>query len=196
MTKLNESPSYNKTKLALRNWYRSLSIRERNLVLIAGISCVIVLLWMIYESTVEIKKNYENKIRSDQFAVEEVVQLSERLHSLESRLTELTTLYLNSTLSYEELTQHLDKVIKEKIGSDAYTLNRSKDTEDIGTSFQMQRFTIKIARVNLAQITELLLAFETGPPRMFLQKADISRARNADFLSLTLELASIQNKKE
>jgi len=195
VTKLNEIFLYHKIKLSIRNWFRSLSNRERNLVIIAGISSVVVLLWMIFETTVEIKNSYENKIRSDQFAVEEVVKLSERLHGLESRLTELTTLYLNSTLSYEELTRHLDKVIKEKIGSDAYTLNRSKETEDIGTSFQMQRFTIKIAQVNLAQITELLLAFETGPPRMFLQKADISRGRNADFLSLSLELASIQNKK-
>lgn len=124
--------------------------------------------------------------------VPEVITLSNRVKGLDLRLTELTTLYLNSTLSYEELTNYLDSLIKQSTGDDSYSLNRSKDSEKIGDSFLLQKFTVKIQDSNLTQISNLLQALETGSPRMFIQRAEIKKNRTKGTLSLSLEIASVQ----
>jgi hypothetical protein len=136
--------------------------------------------------------NYQKKMSISSSLVPEVITLSNRVKGLNSRLTELTTLYLNSTLSYEELTNYLDTLIKENTGNDSYSLNRSKDSENIGESFQLQKFTVKIQDSNLIQISNLLHALETGSPRMFIQRAEIKRNRTKGSLSLSLEIASVQ----
>jgi hypothetical protein len=125
--------------------------------------------------------------------VPNILQLSDRIHRLQDRKNELTTLYLNSTLSYEELTNYLDTLIKSVHGNDSYTLNKSRDSETIGDDFTLQKFTIKINESDLSSVIKLLHALETGTPKMFVQRTDINRNRSKKSLSLTLEIASVQS---
>ncbi len=174
-------------------WYQQLTQRERLIIRVAFLCMVFLLLWFVMDSTLQYKKNIDARARSSSELIPHVAQLAQRIHGLEARKNELTTLYLNSTLSYEELTTYLDTLIKSKIGNDTYSLNKSQDTENIGEDFILQKFTIKINDAKLDNITSLLHAFETGTPRMFVQRTDIVKNRTKGNLSLTLELTSVQS---
>jgi len=185
----------------ITKWYKKLTLRERRLLLVLGVGFVIIILWITTSWILESKSKLHQSVAQSKSTLSQVLTLAERLQGLENRLTELSTLYMNSSLSYEELTAALDRIIKDKIGSNAYTLNRSssydKNDEEssIGNSFRLQKFTIKINEISLEQAVSLLNALESGPPRMFIQRADLSKARNNESLSLSLEVASIETSK-
>lgn len=185
----------------IARWHKKLTLREKRLLLLLVIGFLIIMLWIATSWIFESKSKLHQSVAQSKNTLSQVLALSERLRGLENRLTELSTLYLNSSLSYEELTAALDRIIKDKIGSNSYTLNRSSsydkndDESSIGNSFRLQKFTIKITEISLEQAISLLNALETGPPRMFIQRADLSKARNNESLSLSLEVASIEASK-
>lgn len=184
----------NSALLAARNWYHELSQREKVLLKGGSAVCLVLLLWFSVEKTIEYRKTFTTKVKNSAEAIPQVTTLANRVKGLETRKNDLTTLYLNSTLSYQELTSYLDKIIKSKIGNDTYTLNKSSETESIGQDFNLQKFTIKINETTLPSIVELLHTLETGTPRMFIQRTDIVKNRSKETLSLTIELASVQGK--
>lgn len=190
MNRLNIIPIINNIK----SWYLGLTQRERVIIKFSLSLIMLFIIWTLIENTLDYRVQLQKKVIQTRDQVPQVFQLAERVKNLESRKNELSTLYLNSTLSYEELTNYLDNLIKTNTGSNSYTLNKSQDTESIGDDFSLQKFTIKINDTDFESILKLLNALESGTPRMFLERTDIAKNRNKSNLSLTIELSSVQSK--
>ncbi|HMO17386.1 MAG TPA: hypothetical protein PKA63_04630 [Oligoflexia bacterium] len=186
--------------IILRSWYFKLSLRERRLILGLTVCFFIVFIWLLLDWFITTRSNLYQSVTKSKITLSDTLILADRLRGLEDRLTELTTLYLNSTLSYEEVTSALDKIIKEKVGTATYSLTRSSndlsgEENFLGDSFKLEKFTVKIAEISLEKATSLIVGLENGPPKMFIQRADLTKSRSGESLSLTLELASIEEIK-
>lgn len=175
-------------------YFSSLSTRERNLISLTGFVFVAILVYWALQAFISFEKSTSLQVKSKANLVEQISQAAIRHRNLNTKLHELTTKYLNSSLSFEDLTNNLDKITKNIIGADAYELIPSKDKSDLGTDFISRKFTIKIRKCSYDQIIKMLQALEVGPPALFIQKVDLAKSSDNKSVSALLEIVSIQEK--
>lgn len=179
----------------IKSQLQTLSSRERNLITITSITAVIVLIYFVISGIINYQKSLNQQVLSKTNLIEQISQSAKRNRSLKNKLENLTTKYLNSSLSYEDLTNRLDKLSTSIIGADAYELIPSKEKTELGTEFLARKFTIKIKQCSYEQILKMLESLEQGPPPLFLQKLDLSKSYDNKSFSAILEIVSVQEVK-
>lgn len=176
----------------IRSQYYSLSLRERLLIKITATSLVVVFVYWSINSIVNIHHDLNLSSIRKEASISQIEQLANKHKNLKTKLLNLTTKYLNSSLSYEQLTNHLDKIAKNELGPDSYELIPSREKIELGTDFLAQKFTIKIRKCSFEQIVNIMKSLEQGPPPVFVQKVDIAKSSDQKSNSVIFEIVSIQ----
>ncbi len=179
----------------IRNHYQSLSVRERLLVNITAVAFALVFIYWLISGVVNYHNDLQISTIRKESSIAQVELLAYKHKNLKTKLFNLTTKYLNSSLSYEQLTNHLDKIAKTEIGSDTYELIPSRDKIELGAEFLAQKFTIKIRKCSFEQIVNIMKSLEQGPPPVFVQKVDIAKSSDHKSNSVVFEIVSIQEIK-
>jgi hypothetical protein len=95
-------------------------------------------------------------------------------------------------MSYEQLTTHLDQLIKKQIQDAQYELTPSKDITEIGTEFIARKFSLSVKELSSSSLPMLLEALESGPPPLLLQRVEVSKINKEDQISLSIDLLTVE----
>ena len=126
--------------------------------------------------------------------IQQLEPLLNRHKFLNSRLSKVQNTLQNSELSFEQVTEELDKIIKESIGSNIYDLKKSRSTSEMGFEFEKQELKLNVKSLTLDQVVKLLSRIENGKAPLFLGKVDIKKSRKKDF-DANFEIFSIKKSK-
>lgn len=118
-----------------------------------------------------------------------------RYQNLKSRMEAIETSFKESQMTFEQVTEELDKVVKESIGSSEYDLKKIRTPSSIGLSYEKQEFTLNIKSLTLEQLVRLLHRLENGDRPLFLGKVDINKPTGNSAFGATLEVFSVRKAK-
>ena len=118
-----------------------------------------------------------------------------RYQNLKARMEAIETSFKESQMTFEQVTEELDKVVKESIGSSEYDLKKIRTPSSIGLSYEKQEFTLNIKSLTLEQLVRLLHRLENGDRPLFLGKVDINKPTGNSAFGATLEVFSVRKAK-
>lgn len=186
--------THSKTFEKAKKSYNSLSPREKNLILITAAFGIIILCYAFIGYTISYHKKISASVINKRTELQDVASAVQTYKALRAKLENLTTKYLNSSLSFEQLTTHLDSSVKKAIQSENFDLISSKDKIELGDEFIANKFNIKIKQCTYQQVLALLEILEVGPPSIFIQKLDISKSSDGKSVSAYIEVVSVQKR--
>lgn len=178
----------------LNSWCLSLSHRERLLVIFA-LGCIAAIgLQLSFTALRESINDMERMLTVRTKHLEQLAPVLQRYTTLKQRLEKMQSTYAASELTFEALTSHIDKVVRDSIGSDNYDLKKGRSSAQIGFDYEKQEFSLNVKSLSLDQLTKLLYQLEQGDKPLFLGKVDITKARDNTF-GATLEIFSIRKSQ-
>lgn len=118
-----------------------------------------------------------------------------RYQILRGRMDSIENSFKASQMTFEQVTEELDKVVKETIGSSEYDLKKIPNPSKIGLSYEKQQFTVNIKSLTLDQLVRLLHRLENGDRPLFLGKVDINKPAGNSAFTATLEVFSVRKAK-
>ena len=184
-------------KRKLLHWLQSVSPRERMIILVAG---AFGLAYAIYYPLSAVDTHITEQERAITVRSRELGELThvlKRYDTLTKRLQKLKAIFAEAEMSFEQVTEKLDKIIKEGIGSDNYELKKKGGAPaEFGFEYEKQDFSVRVREVNIDQLVKLLYQLEQGESPLFLSKVDIQLTPVAGKFSSTMELFSIRKHRE
>ena len=176
---------------ALKQAFNKLNAREQIAVTIAGVAALAVGLYLsasaISESISETKRKTIVRTRE----LEEIHRIVNRHRTLTARLDKIKQTFADSQMTFEQVTDQLDKIVKESIGSQEYDLKRGR-TAKVGLDYEKQDLTLKVKSLTLEQTVKLLHSLEQGKSPLFLGKVDLLKSSRDQSFGATLEIFSIR----
>jgi hypothetical protein len=173
-------------------WFLRLNNRERTLICVTGI-CL--LGFAVYTVAAQIELYIVNTervlaVRTQQ--LDELSRVIQRYKSLKGRLERVQRTFAQSQMTFKEVTDQLDKIVRQTIGNNTYDLKKGGSPSQIGFEYEKQAFTLNIRSLTLEQVTRLLYQLEQGDSPLSLGKVDVIKAPADNTYSATLEIFSIQ----
>jgi len=176
----------------LSTWFLALSQREKMMVAIAVLVIVIYTMSLPASYLMEYLTDNERMIQQRKVQLRQLESSLERYRQLEERLNKLQTNFARSQMTYEQVTQEIDQIVKKSIGKDDYELKRSHDPTPFGLDFSRQDFTLRLKSVSLEQLVSLLFNIEQGHNPLFVGKVDIAATGgHSHTFSVALDISSI-----
>ncbi len=179
-----------------RSWltFARLSPRERYLVTFT-LACVIG--YGVYSAISEIRTYVADTkrvlaLRSTQ--LEDLSRVVRRYKTLNSRLEKAQKTFAQSQTTFKEVTDQLDRIVRQTIGSNTHDLKKGGSPSQVGFDYEKQAFTLNVRSLSLEQVIKLLYELEQGGSPLFLGKVDIIRSSADNSFAATLEIFSIQKK--
>jgi len=124
--------------------------------------------------------------------LEEASFYLKRYQERNRRLQKLQTTFEESRLTFEQVYDEVDRIVKDSIGSDDYVLRKSRDATSLGSGYSRQDFTLTINTITIDQLIKLLYQLEQGETPLFLGKVNITgRATKKGTRKVTLDVTSI-----
>ena len=177
----------------LNSWFLRLNKREKLMLSFCG-ACILV--FGAYSALLEIQDTLGENERLLSRRTEQLGTLSKALKryvTLKARLQKIQQTFAKSQMSFKELTDQLDKVLRQNIGANnTYDLKKGGSPSQIGFDYEKQLFTVNVRSLNLEQITKLLFQLEHGDSPLYLGKVDLVKSQGDGSFSATLEIFSIQ----
>lgn len=186
----------------IRQWLGSLNARERVIVSLALISALGCAIYLPAKSLHEHYLQEQALIESRKDDLKLLKASLSKLQLLNKRLERVQQSYNDATMTFEEVTTQIDKLVRASIGSGDYEPKLRGSPSELGMGFEKQEFTLNVKSLSLEQLVKLLHSIEQSDNPLFLGKVDIrklsSRGRNqspqAQF-SATLEVFSVRRQK-
>lgn len=173
-------------------WYTGLSTREQRLVLASFIGISLYLLYLIFAPLFEGGASSEQEITRLKQQQREIAILARKYNSLKAKRDSLQEVFIKSQLSFEQVSQELDKIIRSSIGSDNYDLKRSSTTGDFGLEFKRQDFVVSVKNLTQNQLVSLLSQLDRREKPIFLTKVDLTKNTGAESsINANLEVFTI-----
>jgi hypothetical protein len=173
-------------------WFSSISARERMIVSFTGVALLIAAIAMPLMELEDYLATEKRLVASRTRDLEAVGRVTSRYKVLNERLKKLQETFDSAQMTFEQLTVELDKVVKGSIGSDDYSLVKTRSPSKIGFDYDKQEFTLKVKSLSLEQLTKLLYELEQGESPLFLGKVDLAKLPNKESFSATLEIFSVR----
>jgi hypothetical protein len=178
--------------LTTPSWYQALSTREQRLVLASSTALLLYLLYLIVSPLFDAGNSSDLQITRLKQQQREIAILARKYNTLKAKRDSLQEVFIRSQLSFEQVSQELDKIIRSSIGSDNYDLKRSSSTVEFGLGFKRQDFLISVKNLNQNQLVSLLSQLERREKPIFLTKADLTKNTGAETsISASLEVFTI-----
>ncbi len=175
-------------------WIQGLSARERYLVFGAGGLVAFFVLSVPVTAVRDYMVSLEGltQIRSDELrGIHERLKIYSRLNA---RYETLRQTFAKADMTYEQVTQDIDRMVKDAINSDNYDL-RARPVSALGTGYEKQEFNLKIKSLTVEQLVKLLTSLEGQERPLFLGKLDVEKT-DPKTITATLEISSIRKTKE
>ena len=173
-------------------WFQRLSTREQRLVAISFGAIVVYLLFLLVAPLFEGGDTTELQISRLKQQQREIAILARKYNSLKANRDSLQEVFIRSQLSFEQVSQELDKIIRNTIGSDNYDLKRSSSTGEFGLGFKRQDFVVTVKSLNQSQLVALLNHLDRREKPIFLTKVDLTRNTGTEpSISATMEIFTI-----
>ncbi|MFN8389569.1 MAG: hypothetical protein U0136_04700 [Bdellovibrionota bacterium] len=172
-------------------WFSALNQREKLLVGASGVFAVVFLLQQAFGAIEDHLESTNQLVVARRTQLEEAAKILRRYSTLRQRREALQTTYAESQLTFEEVTNDLDRVVKDAIGSDNYELKKPHAPTPFGFNYEKQEFTLIVKSLTLPQLVKLLYQIEQGARPIFLSKVDMTKALNGTDFSAVLEIYSI-----
>ena len=176
----------------LRIAFQRLNPRERILVTVASVALVVTGLYLFASFVQEQIADTERMVVVRTRHLSELYQSVGRYRTLSRRLERAQKTYAESQMTFEQVTDQLDKIVRESIGSDKYDLKRGRNLENVGRDYEKQDFTLKVPALELEQVVKLLHQLEQGDSPLFLGKVDLLKSTRKHTFSATIEIFSIR----
>lgn len=174
------------------HWFSALSLREKVMVIVATVVGGVYLGHFPIEF---ISANIEENQRLFAMRSNEIKELGttlKRYRELRERLSQVESTFQRSQMTFQQVTEEIDSIVKKSIGKDSYELKKARDAAAFGLQYEKQDFTLRIKNVTLEQLVNLLHTIEQGTNPLFIGKADIvSTSTDSTDFSVTLEISSI-----
>ncbi len=176
----------------LRSAFQRLNARERLLVSVAALALVATGIYSLATFAREQIADTERMVVVRTQHLTELYEIVDRYRTLSQRLDRAQTTYAESQMTFEEVTDQLDKIVRDSIGSDKYDLKRGRNLTKVGLEYEKQDFTLKVPALELEQVVKLLYSLEQGESPLFLGKVDLLKSSSNHTFSATLEIFSIR----
>ncbi len=129
--------------------------------------------------------------------LEETVRYLAKYRDLDAHLKRLKSTFDELQLTFGQVYDRVDKIVKESIGNDNYVLKRSHDPEPLlgSTDYEKQDFTLSVKALSLEQLVKLLYELEKGDTPLVVGKVNIKRSFNKGELQVELEIGSLAKRQ-
>lgn len=169
----------------------ALSVRER--LILAGVALVVV--FLAGQSAVEAVQDQIDATRRLVGArtqqLKDLDKVLAHYLSLVERRDNLQETYAHSQMSFEQVTNELDRIVRTAIASDNYELKKPNPPKPFGFEYEKQDFSLIIKSLNIQQLVTLLHEIEHGSRPIFLSKVDITKSLTGIDFGAVLEIYSI-----
>lgn len=176
----------------IRFAFQRLNPRERLLVGVAGAALIATAVYwagaMVQEKIADTDRMVIVRTRQ----LNELYDIVGRYRALNGRLERAQQTFAESQMTFEEVTDQLDKIVRESIGSNSYDLKRGRTVSKVGLDYEKQDFTVKVQSLNLNEVVQLLYRLEQGESPLFLGKVDLVKSSREHTFNATLEIFSIR----
>ncbi len=184
--------SFTSLREMLNAWFARLSQRERGLVSICLAS---IFVFGIYSASMKVHEyivDTQLQLTRRTAQLEDLSRIIKRYVTLNARLERIHQTFAQSQMSFKEVTDQLDKVLRQNIGSNTYDLKKGGSPTQIGFEYEKQLFTVNVHALSLEQVTKRHFQLEHGDSPLFLGKVDLLKSSADNTFSATLEIFSIQ----
>lgn len=172
--------------------FMRLNSRERIAVIVGTLGVVALFAYLIIDGVFKSISETERLTATRLSQLEQIQQLATRFTTLDQRLSKLQKSFAESELTFEQVTQQLDSIVKQSIGSSTtYDFKRGRSPTPIGKDYQKQEFTLRVASLSLEQVVDLLFRLQHGDSPLFLGKVDLIKSSKDSSFSATLEIFSV-----
>jgi len=164
----------------------------------AGIGMLILAAYVVIKPTQAFLDYIDSsKLRVEQRKLQlvEITDKLNRYQQLKQRLTGIKATFEKSQLSFESVTRELDKMMKDIVGTNDYTLSVGGSPLTVGEQFERQDFSLNVRGLTAKQIVDLLYNLQEGETPLFLGKVDLVKSSGKDSFNATLEIFSVGNIK-
>jgi predicted nuclease with TOPRIM domain len=181
--------------IKILTWHASLSKRERMIVAAVGIMCAVYVVVTPLLSLQEAREHNENLIAARENDLMQVNNVLKRYYSLVKRRDSLQEQFDKLQLSFEQVTNVIDTIVKESIGSDDYELKKTSNPSELGLEYEKQGFSLVVKKLSLDQLVQLMHKLEYGKTPLIVGGVDISKPSRSSSLRATLQVYSIRKKQ-
>ena len=176
---------------SLVHQFNRLSARERSMIFAAVGGLICFGLYTTVASANAYMSDVQNLVVRRSRQLTDLEQVVKRYQVLSGRLEKAKRTFADSQMTFEQVTDQLDKIVQDSIGSRNYDLNRGK-TSKVGLDYDKQDITVKVKSLTLEQMVKLLHRLEQGDTPLFLGKVDVTRSQTDNTFSAALEIFSIR----
>ncbi len=173
------------------NSYFGLKSSEKILVGAAAVFMLVILLQ--YFAGIVQARVFDSKqlLATRKNQLQDVGFILKRYVSLHRYREELQTTYAKSQMTFEEVSNELDRIVRDAIGNDNYEVKKPHPPEPFGFEYEKQEFSLTVRSLSLDQLTKLLYQIEQGEKPIFLSKVDIKKSPSGTDYGASLEIYSI-----
>ncbi|MCC6221773.1 MAG: type II secretion system protein M [Deltaproteobacteria bacterium] len=176
-------------------WFDGLSPRERGLT----VGAAVLLLFLGLSSPFSALSDYvdQTRRRADmrEQELEEFIEHAKKYSMLAKKLEGLKASFKKSQLSFEQVTNEIDQIVRKSVGNNDYSLKKTRPPESLDQEFETQEFSLEINSLSLQQLVDVLRELEQRSDVLFVGKVDVLPGRDKDTLRTTISIASISKKK-
>lgn len=181
-----------KLTVASRQYFATLSSRERVLVAICGVAVLVSALYLIYAPIEESFAAQERELNDATLKLQNVAAALTRYQKLRARREEVEREFREVEIS-EGALSYLEELVKTKAGVLNPQIN-PRDIRDFGSQYEQAPFQIRFPIVDLTRLVQFLETLVKGPKPFILASLDIKRRPAGDSLDVELEVSSIRKK--
>ena len=179
------------TARKILNWFLGLKSSERFLVGAAATFAVLFLVQQLAGLVSEQVLDSKQRLIVRKTQLQDVGAILKRYTSLRRHREELQSTYAQSQMTFEQVSNELDRIVRDAIGSDNYELKKPHPPSPFGFEYEKQEFSLTVKILTLEQLVKLLYQIEQGDKPIFLSKVDINKTLSGTDYSAVLEIYSI-----
>ncbi len=184
---MNAASVYRRTRASIAG----LSSRERMILILA----FTVLLFIAGQSALDMVQesidSTRHLVQARSQQLRDLDRVLSRYLSLVERRDSLQETFAHSQMSFEQVTNELDRIVRAAIASDNYELKKPNPPKPFGFEYEKQDFSLIVKSLTLQQLVTLLHEIEHGSRPIFLSKVDITKSATGIDFGAVLEIYSI-----
>ncbi len=177
-------------------WFSSLKRSEKTLIAIVGCFLSLYFLTMPVLAVFDYVDENKRQINVRRVQLQDTMEHVKKYRQLDERLKSVQSTFQELQLTFQQVYEEVDRIVKDSLGNDNYLLKRASEPEALGADYQRQDFSLKIDALNLDQLVKLLYHLERGKTPLFLSKVDLAKSSfKAGEFQATLELTSVGKRQ-
>lgn len=171
--------------------YKRFSPRERNLVLAAFATVVLIGTYLVYEPVAEAFSSQAIAIADAEQSVKRLSLELERYGKFESRRREIENRYKEVEIK-EGAFSYLETLLREKAGVNAGFNIKDTPGRAFGGDFEQVTFLVKFSTTDYERLLQFLKELVYGARPLILGKLDVQMNRRQTALDVDLEVSTIR----